>query len=297
MSEGGRLINVNLGDLSKPATVLIEKISDAVGEILRPGQIKRVAKAEAEAAEIRALSDIKITRIQQRGLARLIQEEGKKQANIERITALALPDLKADAKPENIENDWLAHFFEKCRIVSDTEMQSLWARLLAGEANKPGAFSRRTVEFVATLDKEDAQLFTNLCRFGWSIGDGTELFIYSNKADIYNHHGINFNVLTHLDDIGLITFNPTAPFGLFKLPKQLTVYYYGMPANLEFPNDSDNALKVGEVLLTKVGDELSPISGATGVKEFPSFVFSKWTEQGLKVSSSKDIPTSEHSSS
>jgi hypothetical protein len=43
-----------LGDLSKPATVLIEKISDAVGGIFKPYQIVRVAKAEAEANRIQA---------------------------------------------------------------------------------------------------------------------------------------------------------------------------------------------------------------------------------------------------
>ena len=34
-----------------------------------------------------------------------------------------------------MEEDWIANFFDKCRIVSDSEMQSLWARVLAGEAN------------------------------------------------------------------------------------------------------------------------------------------------------------------
>jgi hypothetical protein len=46
MGEGSSLIN--LGDLSKPATVLIEKISDAVGALYKPRQIKRLAQAEAE---------------------------------------------------------------------------------------------------------------------------------------------------------------------------------------------------------------------------------------------------------
>jgi len=39
----------NLGELTKPASVLIEKISDAVGGVFKPYQIVRVAKAEAEA--------------------------------------------------------------------------------------------------------------------------------------------------------------------------------------------------------------------------------------------------------
>ncbi len=47
MGEGGGLIN--LGDLSKPVTVLIERVSDAVGGIAKPWQIKRIAKAETKA--------------------------------------------------------------------------------------------------------------------------------------------------------------------------------------------------------------------------------------------------------
>ena len=47
---------INLGELSKPATVLIEKIADAVGGIFKPYQIKRLAKAEAEAELIHAES-------------------------------------------------------------------------------------------------------------------------------------------------------------------------------------------------------------------------------------------------
>jgi hypothetical protein len=35
----------NLGDISKPATTLIEKISNAAGIIYLPTHIKRVAKA------------------------------------------------------------------------------------------------------------------------------------------------------------------------------------------------------------------------------------------------------------
>ncbi|HLL76618.1 MAG TPA: hypothetical protein VK421_15295 [Pyrinomonadaceae bacterium] len=50
MSDGNSI--VNLGDLTKPATVLIEKISDAVGGVFRPYQIKRLAHAEAEAEKI-----------------------------------------------------------------------------------------------------------------------------------------------------------------------------------------------------------------------------------------------------
>jgi hypothetical protein len=53
----------SIGDLSKPATVLVEKISEAVGGIFRPYQMVRVAKAEAEVDRIRAESEIQITEV------------------------------------------------------------------------------------------------------------------------------------------------------------------------------------------------------------------------------------------
>lgn len=98
---------INLGDLSKPATVLIEKISDAIGTLYEPRQIKRIAHAEAEAEKIKVMAGIEVSEIQQRALVRLVQEEGKKQENIESITANATSQLKDDAKPEELDEDWI----------------------------------------------------------------------------------------------------------------------------------------------------------------------------------------------
>jgi hypothetical protein len=58
MNEGGSLIN--LGELSKPATVLIEKIAEATGGVFRPFQIRRVAQAEADAEIIKTSAKIEI---------------------------------------------------------------------------------------------------------------------------------------------------------------------------------------------------------------------------------------------
>jgi hypothetical protein len=101
MNDGKGLIN--LGDLSKPATVLIEKISDAVGGIAKPWQIKRVAHAEADALVIHANARVQVSEIEQRALGRMVREEGKKQENIENITAKAIPLLSKDSQPSNIE--------------------------------------------------------------------------------------------------------------------------------------------------------------------------------------------------
>lgn len=270
----------NLGDLTKPAVVLVEKISDAVGGLFKPFQIKRVAKAEAEAGLIRAESEIKITDLHRRAMHRFVEEEAKRQSNIEQITEKALPLLEEKSLPEKVEDDWITNFFDKCRIVSDLEMQGLWSRVLAGEANRPGAFSRRTVNLMADLDKVDAELFTNLCTFVWVVGDLVPL-VYDVREEIYNSQQIAFNTLGHLQTLGLVHFDNLAGFRRMKLPKTMTVSYYGTPLELEFPNDGDNNLEIGKVLLTRAGHELAPVCGSKPLAGFFEFVKERWVRQGL----------------
>src|SRR5271169_5455329 len=122
----------NLGELTKPASVLIEKISDAVGGVFKPYQIVRVAKAEAEAERIQAEARIQITDLHRRAMHRFLEEEAKKQSNIEAVTQKALPLLDKNSCPQNVEDDWITNFFDKSRIISDEGMQQLWSKLLAG---------------------------------------------------------------------------------------------------------------------------------------------------------------------
>jgi Protein of unknown function (DUF2806) len=275
------LLNLgNIGDLSKPATVLIERVSDGIGGLARPWQTRRVAKAEAEAAKIAVLADIEITEIQRRAQIRLIREEGIKQQNMEHIVAGALPELSSGARPEDIDNDWFAHFFERSRIVSDSQMQSLWSRILAGEANAPGSFSKRTLDTVATLEKSEAALFTQLCAFCWRLDeDVLTPFVFDDEHPVYTDHGITFDTLMHLNNIGLVTFTPAMSVSKRKLPNTLKASYFDKAVELVFPDDYH--LDIGNVIFTKTGEELAPIAGAAPVDQFFQYVVSHWREMNL----------------
>jgi len=277
---------INIGDLGKPAEALVNKISDAVGGLFAPWQIKRIAKAEAEAVIIKARGEIEVTDLQRRAMHRFINEEASRQKNIEDITAKALPQLTDAADPDAMENDWVTNFFDKSRIVSDEEMQTLWARVLAGEANAPGTYSKRTVNFLADLDKIDAELFTSLCGFGWKVGDIVPL-VFDTKAEIYNRHNINFNALIHLESIGLIQFSSVVDFQRLKLPKRFGVTYYDRVLVVEMPAEADNKLELGKVLLTKVGQQLAPISGSKPVDGFWEYVRKRWDKYLPKPQSSQ----------
>ena len=281
MSQGGGLIN--LGDLTKPATVLIEKISDAIGGIFKPHQIRRIAQAEAQADKIRAVSEVEITAFQDRAISRFFIEEAKKQYNIESIASQALPLLEDGASPQNIEDDWIAHFFDKCRLISDEEMQALWARVLGGEANSPGRYSKRTVNLISSLDKADAELFTKLCSFAWQI-DGVFPLIYDHRDKMYVDNGIFFESVKRLEEVGLVSFQPP-PSGYQKerLPQTQIASFYGKRFEIEFPKPESNTLPIGTVLLTQAGSELAPICESAPCPGFQEYVTAKWQAMRLRV--------------
>lgn len=282
MSDGGSLIN--FGNLSKPATVLIEKVCGAVGIIYEPVRIKRKARAEAEAEKITALARIELSNLERRAMERLIYQEARKQENIEQITSGAAATLIEDAKVQDLEEDWVAHFFKQCDTVSDTEMQSLWSRLLAGEATTPGTFSKRTVDFIASIDKKDAALFTTFCQFVWMIGEPVPL-IYEMDNDIFASRGITFDSLKHLDAIGLISLETLSGYAKKGFGKYVHAFYYGRPTLIEFSADENNQLGIGHALLTLTGKELLSICGSVRNEAFYEYTIRKWSQEGMVLSS------------
>ena len=281
------LLPASLGGLSNPATMLVEKVSNALGRHFDPRQTVRMAEAEAKAGRIRAISeaetDIEVAELRRRAAERFIYEEMKKQSNMEDITQKAIPHLTDNAEPEKIEDDWIVNFFEKCRITSDDQMKDLWARILAGQGNNPGSFSRKTVNLVADLEKRDATIFANLCRFGWLLNNSFQPLVLDDQHEIYNKHGINFDTLTHLESLGLIRFDGLSGFRFMNLPKSITVSYGKRQTILTLPNDSGNDLSIGNILLTQAGGELTRIvvPGLSPVEGFFDYVYDKWADQSF----------------
>lgn len=290
---------LNLGDLTKPAVVLIEKISDAVGCLYEPTKTKRIAVAEAEAAMIKAESDIQITDLERRAARRWLKEEAIHQRNMEAQTAKAIPLLNDDANPDAMEDDWIANFFAKSRVVSDSEVQELWARLLAGEANSPGSFSRRTVNLLSDLDKDDAETFAKLCCYAWSIITENEKeyvpLVFDDNAALYKNRGIDFIALNNLESIGLIKYDKTAQLYFFSdyVPPESSslqryiARYFGKQILLDLPLHVDNGIRIGHTFFTKTGGELASIIRGKPVDGFYEYVKEEWKQHLPKVETSE----------
>ncbi len=209
---------------------------------------------------------------------------------MESITEKALPQLKDDSDPSKIEDDWVTNFFDKSRIVSDDEMQNIWAKVLAGEANIPGTYSRKTINILGDIDRHYAELFQNLCSYACTINsDITVPLIFDSSAEIYKNKGIYFSSLSDLESIGLVRFETQTPdifqsilkkqTGIFAtdMPKNFSVRYFEYTIFLEMPEE-DKSLPVGKVMLTKSGRQLLSACEVSEVDGFIDFVKEQWKQ-------------------
>lgn len=264
-------------DLGKVAEMVVNKLSDAAGVFYEPRRIINNAIANAEAERILAKSKrmIELDDLQFRTCNRLLFEEAKKQENIDAVIQKALPDISEDADPSKMDNDWIALLLDKVKLVSDEEMQSLWSRILAGEANEPGKFSKRTINFLASMDKRDAEMFTKLCAFAFYI-DGFIPLIVDIKNDIYKRHAVNFGVLKHLESIGLVGFPGIGNFTRsIDKSKPQTVYYHESSFIIDI--EQAEMLDVGQATFSQVGAELATIVDIDPVPEILDHVLQYWS--------------------
>ncbi len=298
------IVKIDIGGLAEPATVLIEKISDAVAGMFAPSQRRRLAQAEAEAdvirargeadaALVRAANGQRITGIEIRAMRRAIAEETMFQSRIEDVISEAIPQLDPGrASPERIDDDWIRNFFDKARTIGDEEMQLLWAKLLAGEANEPGSFSRKSVNLLGDMSVNDAETFQALCDFVWIL-DGNPTIIDVDVTDwFYSENGINYESMSRLIELGLVArrvvgFDSSARMIRGHEPvlavsdARMVAEYGAHRLELSFRENDKDYLFVGSWKLTQAGTQLLSLVDAQPVEGFFEVVRDEWAEQGL----------------
>ena len=139
-------------------------------------------------------------------------QEEKRQQNISSVVNQAAAEIAGTEVPDHEpDHDWTARFFSEVQDVSSEEMQSLWAKVLAGEVERPGSTSIRTLDILRNLDRVTAQLFSRLCsvcvfyRIGEDIEDARALSLGGNAGNnALKEYGLGFGELNLLNEHGLI---------------------------------------------------------------------------------------------
>ncbi len=99
------------GEWAKPVNTLLERIFGIIERKRLPAQIVKEAEAEAKAAVIKASAQAECDEIRMRSWKWFVAEQELHQLNREEIVRGALPLVREDARPSEIEEDWIIHFF------------------------------------------------------------------------------------------------------------------------------------------------------------------------------------------
>lgn len=98
--------------------------------------------------------------------------------------------------------DWFIRYYEASGNISDKEMQVLWAKVLAGEIEKPSSYSLRTLDVLRNMSKEEAECFVKICNAAIKIESGK--YAIPADHDYISKNDINYSDILLLGEIGLI---------------------------------------------------------------------------------------------
>ncbi len=173
--------------LEKLVNVVASGIGAVAGPMLAPWTARQHAKAklieassqatslqtiaQAQASARRALTardatsgTVEITREQI--IQRLEFQEQKRQQNIVSVVRQAAEELgDEEVIDDEPDHDWTARFFEYVQDVSEEDIRSIWARILAGEVRTPGRVSLRTLSILRNMSRLEAELFSEAMRY------------------------------------------------------------------------------------------------------------------------------------
>jgi hypothetical protein len=180
--------SVNLAARMAASTARIRNRSRAEGEFIAAGSKSAVELMLGDNA------------LAKRAIEHALGAAVLAQHNREAVLEIAAQELSqeaphvADAVRE-IDDDWLNMFAELAAGKSNTDIQTLWGKILAGEIRQPGSFSLRTLAQLSTLTSDEANFIHRFMRY--VIEDE---FIYPGSK----HEYASWNDAIRLQDLGVV---------------------------------------------------------------------------------------------
>ena len=279
-------------------------------EILAGGQseaIKIIAEAQVEARQM-LVSPNSIVQgeieFSETVKQRIQFQEEKRKRNIEAIVTKAAWELShGHVQDHEPDHDWTARFFNDIQDVSAEEMQTLYARILAGKVEKPGSTSVRTLSILRNIDQATARLFKNFCSLCVSIRLNGNEFMDARVPHLGDYRdgnslkefGLEYGKLNILNEYGLITseynswYDIQSSIGL-ALPEaqhllHIPVYFQGKYWILvaKSAGVQGREFRLHGVALTKSGQELSRIIDVEPAGHFSQQLRAYFEKNNLKM--------------
>ena len=156
----------------------------------------------------------------QRVSRRLQMQRERQQQNLEKTMALALEYCPERVSAQEVDPDWFAQYCELILDISNSSMQQLWAKILAGEIATPGRFSLKTLQTLKQMSHKEAQslqLAASLSCRSRQEQSGRIYFGYIRKPSLWqllagrsmallnlSQFGLSYPQILNLVDIGIL---------------------------------------------------------------------------------------------
>ena len=244
---------ISFDKLADVANNLINKLSAGVGWIAT----RETPHRQAISTYIEEIQNSDINPLTKAALITNAKKTIKEYCNQYNIVGYAIDSLTSTSQPDSIDEDWLAQFMDKARLVSNPEFQMIWGKILAGECDAPGSAPKSLLSTLELLDKKTAEKFMAVASVSvWYIDDGKKEWmpvVLQENFDYYQSVGITYDSLWELTSLGLIKdeFGLGAEFGV-KFDNATEIHYHDQTYKI----DVNCNIHSGNVVFTEAGKAL-----------------------------------------
>ena len=163
----------------------------------------------------------------------------------------------------NIEHnfDWFMRFYEVVGNISDEKVQDIWARIMAGEINKPNSYSLKTIDILKNIGKQEAELFSNI--LSCCVSTGFNVFL-PNYDEYLEKCGIIYSQIMLLSEIDLIYNDASIVWNVSASNQEKILFVNNRRiVTLKSKNDDVIKIQIKQFPLTEVGKELATLVAST----------------------------------
>ena len=181
------------------------------------------------------------------------------QRNIENVIEHARCELIDAPYVENtpVDDDWMNRLLKNAKEVKSETMQFIWGKILAGEVNKPGSFSLRTLELIRNLSQEEAKTFQEILPF---IVHQSRKKVLLGSQKLLQKYGISSQKLETLSESGLLGSENGNLFKMNIIGEDSSGFYNKTRIMyLSDPAKKETQMTYGGYTLTKAAVELESI--------------------------------------
>lgn len=155
--------------------------------------------------------------------------------------------------------DWLSGFIDTTSGVFDEQMQDLWARILAGELEHPGSYSKRTLSILRDLTQEEARTFERMA--ACVVFSDDDAYLYDD-AELNEQFGISVFDILNTENAKLLNAQALSLETSVR-EKNYPVLHNGKEIMLATPIGKSGKLSYSVMQLTHAGRELLQVARST----------------------------------